>query len=138
MIGGLIAAAFGGCLIIWATYIRPIQERKKAEAAQQEYIRLLDEAERQTRAVAAELRRSAAEERVRKAEAERQVRIEANKPRIEDLRAALDARLELARATQRLADREKDAYKRIQLADKAARLYAQAGEIENKINKLNK
>ena len=138
MIGGLIAASFVGCLLIWATYIRPAQERKKAEAARREQIRLLEEAEWQARNVAAELRRSAAAERERKAAAEKAARIEANQPRIEDLKAALDARLELARATQAKADREKDAYKRIQLTDKAARLYAQAGEIENKINRLNK
>ena len=134
----IIPAIGAGALIVWATYIRPVQERKKAEAARQEQLRLIDQAERQARNAAAELRRAAAAERERIANAARADRIEVNKPHVDDLYQLLNARLELARATQALADRETDPYKRIQLADKAARLYAQCNDISKKIDKLSR
>jgi hypothetical protein len=134
----IIPAICVGALIVWATYIRPAQERKKAEAARREQLRLIDQAERQARNVAAELRRTAAAERERIAAQDKQDRIEANRPHVDDLHQLLNARLELARATQALADREPDPYKRIQLTDKSARLYAQCNDINKKIDKLSR
>lgn len=113
------------------------KQAEKAEAQRAEQIRLLEEAERQARELSAYLKaeKQRAEE-ARKA-AERAARIEANKTHVEDLQQLLEAKLELARATQAKAKREKDSYKQIQLEERAVRLYVQANNIEAKIKKLS-
>lgn len=115
-------------------------DRKQAEKAAQEraeQLRLIEEAERQARELAATLREDQRRvEEARKA-AERAARIEANKSHVEDLQQLLEAKLELARATQAKAKREKDSYKQIQLEERAVRLYVQANTIEAKIKKLS-
>lgn len=113
------------------------KQAEKAEAQRAEQIRLLEEAERQARELSAYLKaeKQRAEE-ARKA-AERAARIEANKMHVEDLQQLLEAKLELARATQTKAKREKDSYKQIQLEERAVRLYVQANNIEAKIKKLS-
>jgi hypothetical protein len=113
------------------------KEAEKAEAQRAEQIRLLEEAERQARELSAYLKaeKQRAEE-ARKA-AEKAARIEANKTHVEDLQQLLEAKLELARATQAKAKREKDSYKQIQLEERAVRLYVQANNIEAKIKKLS-
>lgn len=113
------------------------KQARKAEEERAEYIRLLDEAERQARELSAQLKADAKRaEEARKA-AEKAARIEENKAHVEDLKQLLDAKLELARATQEKANREKDDYKRIQLEERAIRLYVQANNIETKIKKLS-
>lgn len=135
--GAIICAILAGLGIAYVTYIMPIQERKKAEAQRAEQLRLIEEAERQARELSAYLKaeKQRAEE-ARKA-AEKAARIEANKMHVEDLQQLLEAKLELARATQSKAKREKDSYKQIQLEERAVRLYVQANNIEAKIKKLS-
>lgn len=113
------------------------KEAEKAEAQRAEQIRLLEEAERQARELSAYLKaeKQRAEE-ARKA-AEKAARIEANKTHVEDLQQLLEAKLELARATRARAHKERDDYKKIQLEERAVRLYVQANNIEAKIKKLS-
>ena len=134
----VLAIAFSPLLFVDQLNAR--YDRKQAEkAAEQraEQIRLIEEAERQARELSAYLKaeKQRAEE-ARKA-AERAARIEANKSHVEDLQQLLEAKLELARATQAKAKREKDSYKQIQLEERAVRLYVQANNIEAKIKKLS-
>lgn len=134
----VLAIAFSPLLFVDQLNAR--YDRKQAEkAAEQraEQIRLIEEAERQARELSAYLKaeKQRAEE-ARKA-AERAARIEANKSHVEDLQQLLEAKLELARATQAKARREKDSYKQIQLEERAVRLYVQANNIEAKIKKLS-
>lgn len=126
--------------VLFVDQINARYERQQAEKVAQEraeQLRLIEEAERQARELAATLRedqRRATE--VRKA-AEKAARIEANKTHVEDLQQLLEAKLELARITQTKANKEKDEYKRIQLTERATRLYVQANTIEAKIKKLS-
>lgn len=134
----ILAIAFSPLLFvdqINARYDR--KQAEKAEAQRAEQIRLLEEAERQARELSAYLKaeKQRAEE-ARKA-AEKAARIEANKTHVEDLQQLLEAKLELARATQAKAKCEKDSYKQIQLEERAVRLYVQANNIEAKIKKLS-
>lgn len=140
MLAVIIILAIAFSPLLFVDQLNARYDRKQAEKAAQEraeQLRLIEEAERQTRELAATLRedRRRAEE-ARKA-AERAARIEANKSHVEDLQQLLEAKLELARATQAKAKREKDSYKQIQLEERAVRLYVQANNIEAKIKKLS-
>lgn len=136
----IILLAIACSPLLFVNQINARYDRKQAEKAEEqraEQIRLIEEAERQARELSAYLKaeKQRAEE-ARKA-AERTARIEANKTHVEDLQQLLEAKLELARATQAKARREKDGYKQIQLEERAVRLYVQANNIEAKIKKLS-
>lgn len=136
----IILLAIACSPLLFVNQINARYDRKQAEKAEEqraEQIRLLEEAERQARELSAYLKaeKQRAEE-ARKA-AEKAARIEANKTHVEDLQQLLEAKLELARATQAKAKREKDSYKQIQLEERAVRLYVQANNIEAKIKKLS-
>ena len=140
MLAVIIILAIACSPLLFVDQINARYDRKQAEKAAQEraeQIRLLEEAERQARELSAYLKaeKQRAEE-ARKA-AEKAARIEANKTHVEDLQQLLEAKLELARATQAKAKREKDSYKQIQLEERAVRLYVQANTIEAKIKKLS-
>ena len=140
MLAVIIILAIACSPLLFVDQINARYDRKqaeKAEAQRAEQIRLLEEAERQARELSAYLKaeKQRAEE-ARKA-AEKAARIEANKTHVEDLQQLLEAKLELARATQAKAKREKDSYKQIQLEERAVRLYVQANNIEAKIKKLS-
>lgn len=140
MLAVIIILAIACSPLLFVDQINARYDRKqaeKAEAQRAEQIRLLEEAERQARELSAYLKaeKQRAEE-ARKA-AEKAARIEANKSHVEDLQQLLEAKLELARATQAKAKREKDSYKQIQLEERAVRLYVQANNIEAKIKKLS-
>ena len=140
MLAVIIILAIACSPLLFVDQINARYDRKQAEKAAQEraeQIRLLEEAERQARELSAYLKaeKQRADE-ARKA-AEKAARIEANKTHVEDLQQLLEAKLELARATQAKAKREKDSYKQIQLEERAVRLYVQANTIEAKIKKLS-
>lgn len=124
-------------LFVCAIYIDPAIKRKKLQAEYDEQIRLIEETERQARALAATLKRQEQEAKERQKAAERAARIKDNETYVEDLETLLAAKLELARATEEKSRQETDQYKKIQLSEKASRLYVQANEVAIKIKKLS-
>lgn len=124
-------------VFLWLGCIEPAMKRKKLLEQIEEAERLAREEATRMRWEAEKARKAAEAEKERRKAAEKAARIEANKMHVEDLTASLEAKLELARATQAKADREKDEYKRIQLIERATRLYVQANNIEAKIKKLS-
>lgn len=79
----------------------------------------------------------AAREAARRAGEQRKAaKRQADRERAEALRPSLETKLALAAATQAKADAETDEYKKLQYADRAATLYAQADAIKARIKKL--
>lgn len=124
-------------VFLWLGCIEPAMKRKKLLEQIEEAERLAREEAARMRWEAEKARKAAEAEKERRKAAEKAARIEANKSHVEDLRQLLEAKLELARATQARADREKDEYKKIQLVERATRLYVQANEVDAKIKKLS-
>ena len=77
-----------------------------------------------------------AEEKARQKAAEEARRAEANKPKIEDLARVLEAKTNLALALENAAGKETDPVKKAAMHERAARTYAQAHTISEKIDKL--
>lgn len=123
------------------------EERRKAQKAAEAARRLKEwakeeerrakerrkEAERRAKEEAKAAQRAA--EEVRKA-AERAERAEHNKPHIEDLTRVLEAKTNLALALENAASKEADPVKKATMHERAARTYAQAHIISEKIDKL--
>lgn len=124
-------------IYLYAVYASPAQERKEAERRREDAERAAWLESTRRHVEAAKAKQELEREKERRKAAEKAAKIEANKSHVEDLRQLLEAKLELARATQAKADREKDEYKKIQLVERATRLYVQANEIETKIKKLS-
>lgn len=81
-------------------------------------------------------RRAKEEAKAAQRAAERAERAEYNKPQIEDLARVLEAKTNLAIALERAAANENDPVKKATLHERAARIYAQAHSISDKIDKL--
>ena len=123
------------------------EERRKAQEAAESarrYKEWAKEEERRAKERRKEAERRAKEEakaaqkaaeEARKA-TERAERAEHNQPQIEDLARVLEAKTNLAIALERAAANESDPVKKATLHERAARIYAQAHNVSDKIDKL--
>lgn len=91
------------------------------------------ETERRAKEEAKAAQRAAEEARMA---AERAERAEYNRPQIEDLARVLEAKTNLAIALERAAANGSDPVKKATLHERAARIYAQAHSVSDKIDKL--
>lgn len=91
------------------------------------------EAERRAKEEAKAAQRAA--EEARKA-AERAERAEHNQPQVEDLTRVLEAKTNLAIALENAAAKETDPVKKAAMHERAARTYAQAHSVSERIDKL--
>ena len=116
------------------------EERRKAQeaaAAARRFKEWAREEERRLKERKKEAERKAREEAKAAEKAAREaVRAEANKPKIEDLTRVLEAKTNLALALENAANKETDPVKKAAMHERAARTYAQAHDISEKIDKL--
>lgn len=111
------------------------EQRRRARAAEEvRQLKALQKAQEHIRKAAekeAKERAKAAQKAIEEAK-----RADANRPKIEDLARVLEAKTNLALALENAAGKETDPVKKAAMHERAARTYAQAHTISEKIDKL--